>query len=82
MRISDSHQNETPKLSLDDVLVGAFKIAKTVVCVSLNSGNVFTLISDNMSTFGRNKNLSYFDILEKFHTTPFRQKKFNGALVQ
>ena len=58
MRISDSHQNETPKLSLDDVLVGAFKIAKTVVCVSLNSGNVFTLISDNMSTFGRNKNLA------------------------
>ena len=58
MRISDSHQNETPKLSLDDVLVSAFKIAKTVVCESLNSGNVFTLISDNMSTFGRNKNLA------------------------
>ena len=58
MRIRDSHQNETPKLSLDDVLVGAFKIAKAVVFVSLNCGNVFTLISDNMSTFGRNKNLA------------------------
>ena len=58
MRISDSHQNETPKLFLDDVLVSAFKIAKTVVCVSLNCGNVFTLISHNMSRFGRNKNLT------------------------
>ena len=58
MRISDSHQNETPKLSLDDVLGGALEITITVLCLSVNGGNLFTLISVNMSTFGRNKNLA------------------------
>ena len=45
------HHNETPKLSLDDVLGGAFEITKTVLCVSVNGGNLFALVSDNMSTF-------------------------------
>ena len=52
------HHNETPKLSLDGVLGSAFEIVKTVLCVSVNGGNLFTLISDNMSTFRRNKNLA------------------------
>ena len=49
------HRNETPKPSLNDVLGGAFEIAKTVLCVSVSDGNLFTLISDNISTFGRNR---------------------------
>ena len=50
------HHNETPKLSLDDVLGGALEITITVLCLSVNGGNLFTLISVNMSTFGRSKN--------------------------
>ena len=53
------HRNETPKPSFDDVIGGAFEIAKTVfLCVSVNGGNLLTLISDNMNTFERNKNLA------------------------
>ena len=53
------HRNETPKPCFDDVLGGAFEIAKTVLlCDSVNGGNLFTLIPENMSTFGRNKNLA------------------------
>ena len=44
--------------ALFDVFGGAFEIAKTVLCVSENGGNLFTLISDNISTFGRNKKLA------------------------
>ena len=50
------HHNEGPKLSLDNVLGGALEITKTVLCWSVNGGNLFSLISDNMSTFGRNNN--------------------------
>ena len=55
------HRNETPKPSLNDVLGDAFEIAKTVLCVSVSGDNLFTLISDNISTFERNK-LSYAGI--------------------
>ena len=50
------HRNETPKPSLNDVLGGAFKIAETVLCVSVSGGNLFTLISDHISTLGRKIN--------------------------
>ena len=48
--------NKTPKPSLNDVLGCTFEIAKTVLCVSVSGGNLFTLISDNISTSGRKIN--------------------------
>ena len=45
------HRNETPKPFLNEVLGDAFEIAETVLCVSVNGGNLFALVSDNMSTF-------------------------------
>ena len=72
------HRSETPKPSFEDVLGGAFEIAKIVFlfCMSVNGRN-FTLISLN-EYVRKNQNLSW----KSFHSTPFRETNFNGTIVQ
>ena len=80
--IHSHHHNETPKLSLD-VLGGTFEIAKTVLALRVSECRQFIYLDFSQYEYVQKKRkLSYFDILEKFHTTPFRQINFNGTIVQ
>ena len=77
------HRNETPKPCFDDVLGGAFEIAKTVLlCDSVNGRQFIHLNSRKYEYVRKKQKLGYFGIWEPFHTTPFRQTNFNGTIVQ